>query len=138
MEISIDKVYAALQSLNASSAMGPDKVHPRVLKACASEVAAPLCMIFNKSFVTGSLPKVWLESVVVLFFKSKSRYDPSNYHPVSLTSMCCKTMGGTGFRVGYVSGVQRLGIRQTVWVLEAQINRGSDVFGLLRDHCHGR
>ena len=47
VEISIDKVYAALQSLNASSAVGSDKVHPQVLKACASELAAPLCIILN-------------------------------------------------------------------------------------------
>ena len=48
VENSIDKVCAALPSLNASSAMGPDKVHPRVLKACASELAATLSIIFNK------------------------------------------------------------------------------------------
>ena len=48
-------------------------------------------MTFNKSFVAGLLPKVWLESVVVPLFKSKSRYDPSNNRPVSLTSVCRKT-----------------------------------------------
>ena len=91
MKISIGKMYASLQSLNTSSAVGPDKGHPRVLIVCASQLAAPLC-IFNKSFVTDSLPKVWLESVVVPLFSSKSRYDHSNYRPVSLTPVCCKTM----------------------------------------------
>ena len=58
MEISLDKVYAALYTLNTGSAVGPDNIHPQVLKACALQLVAPLCIIFNKSFVTGLLSKV--------------------------------------------------------------------------------
>ena len=92
VEITIDKEYAASQSRNTSLAVGSDKVHPPVLKACASQLAAPLCISFNKLFVTGPLPKVWLQFVVVPLFKSKSKYNHSNYRSVSLTSVCCKTM----------------------------------------------
>ena len=67
-------------------------MHPRVLKACAPQLAILLTSIFNISLASGLLPVVWLESVVIPLFKAKSRYDPENYCPVTLTSVCCKTM----------------------------------------------
>ena len=38
MQMLVDKVYAALQSLNAGLAVGPDKVHLWVLKAWDSNI----------------------------------------------------------------------------------------------------
>ena len=40
-------------------------------------------MIFNKSLEEGTLPSVWLESIIVPLFKAKSRYGPMNYRPES-------------------------------------------------------
>ena len=90
--VTVDKVCEVLQYLDDDSAVGPDRVHPLVLKSCASQIAVPLTMIFNRSLATGMLPDVWLESVVIPLFKAKSRYDSRNYRPVSLASVCCKTM----------------------------------------------
>ena len=59
---------------------------------CALQLSVPLAMTFKNSFETGSLPEVWLKSIVVPLFKANSRYDPGNYRPVRLTSVCCKTM----------------------------------------------
>lgn len=47
VEMLVDKVCAALKSLNTGSAVGPDKVRPLVLKSCASQLAALLHLIFN-------------------------------------------------------------------------------------------
>ena len=69
-----------------------DNLHLRVLKMCALQLSVPLAMIFKNSFETGSFPEVWLKSIMVPLFKAKSRHDPGNYRPVSLTSVCCKTM----------------------------------------------
>ena len=41
---------------------------------------------------SGCLPALWKWSVVVPLFKSGSRCSPSNYRPISLTSVCCKTL----------------------------------------------
>ena len=90
--ISMDRVAEAIKALDANSAMGPDGVHPMVLKSCIVAVVYPLSIIFEKSLDLGILPETWKKSSVVPIFKSKSRYDPSNYRPVSLTSICCKTM----------------------------------------------
>ena len=92
IEISVGGVYDVLQNLDCNSEVGPDQMHPRVLKACAHQLAVPLTKIFNMSLTSGLLSVVWLQSVVIPLFKTKSRYDPGYYCPVSLTSACCKTM----------------------------------------------
>ena len=90
--VTVADVYERLLSLDDSSAMGPDGIHPKLLKECAGELAYPLQLIFDKSLQTSCVPVAWLESCVIPLFKAKSRYVSLNYRPVSLTSVCCKTM----------------------------------------------
>jgi hypothetical protein len=90
--ITLDEVLAVLSALDANSSMGPDGLHPCLLKSCATSLAYPLWSIFNQSLNQGCLPVLWKQSLVVPIFKSKSRFDPGNYRPVSLTSVCCKSM----------------------------------------------
>ena len=92
LHISIQDVDLALSKLNVSSAPGGDGVHPQFLKSCSDVVAYPLLLIFVRSLRSGQLPMAWKSSVIVPLFKSGSRCSPSNYRPVSLTSICCKTM----------------------------------------------
>ena len=40
----------------------------------------------------GSIPQGWKQAFVCRIFKKGSRKLPSNYRPVSLTSVCCKVM----------------------------------------------
>lgn len=87
-----EDVLDVLLALDASSAVGPDDIHPRLLKSCAVELSYPLTTIFKRSLQLGVLPSLWLTSLVVPLYKSKSRYSPLNYRPVSLTSVCCKSM----------------------------------------------
>ena len=47
-----------------------------------------------KSFKDGEVPKQWREANVTPLFKKGCKPDPSNYRPVSLTSVCCKLMEG--------------------------------------------
>ena len=92
VEISVERVCSVLRSLDAGSAMGPDEVHPRLLRECAAYLASPLQQIFSRSLESRVLPDVWKSSIVLPLFKSKSRYDSANYRHVSLTSVCCKAM----------------------------------------------
>jgi hypothetical protein len=48
--------------------------------------------IFKLSYRTGELPKSWKEANITALFKKGKRSDPSNYRPVSLTSIACKIM----------------------------------------------
>ena len=92
LDITVQKVETMLRETDVNTAMGPDNIHPKVLKMCAQELAHPLYQIFVQSLQEGSLPDAWKKSVVVPIFKKGSRFDPFNYRPVSITSVPCKKM----------------------------------------------
>ena len=49
-------------------------------------------MLFNTSFSLARLLKDWKTSKIVALHKKGNKNDPSNYRPVSLTSIVCKAM----------------------------------------------
>ena len=70
--------------------MGPDRLHPRVLKETARAVAPILQILFSKSLENGEVPDDWKQANIAPIFKKGGRYCPSNYRPVSLTCVCSK------------------------------------------------
>lgn len=90
--ITTELVKKLLQELNPSKLMGPDGVHPRILRELCDVVALPLKMIFETSLRTGIVTRAWREANVSPIFKKEDRSQPSNYRPVSLTSVVCKVM----------------------------------------------
>ncbi len=71
-------------------AIGPDGIHPHVLNEVPA-FAKPLYILFKQSMDTGSLPSDWTDANICAIHKKKSRTDPNNYRPVSLTSHVIKT-----------------------------------------------
>ena len=47
--------------------MGPDDIHPRVLKEMADLVAEPLSIIFEKSWLSGEVPSDWKRETLLPF-----------------------------------------------------------------------
>ena len=92
LTFSQDDVKTLLTNIDGSSAMGPDELHPLILKNCADVISHPLHVIFSRSLSEGIVPEAWKISTVVPIYKKGNRYDPLNYRPISLTSVCCKTM----------------------------------------------
>ena len=90
LDLSTVKQY--LKSLDIFSSMGPDGIHPHLLQSCADQLAYPLYLIFKASLSSGLLPNLWKVSNVVPIFKKGSRTIPLNYRPISLTSVCVKTL----------------------------------------------
>ena len=88
--ITTEGIYKLLQKCNPCKAYGPDKIPARMLKECALELAPLLCTIYEVSITSGTVPKDWNHANVTAIFKKGSRYDASNYRPVSLTCLCCK------------------------------------------------
>ena len=92
IQITISGVEKLLKKLQVNKATGPDGIPARILKECASSVAPILQKIYQKSISTGTLPKAWLNANVSPVFKKGDRSLPSNYRPVSLTSIACKQL----------------------------------------------
>lgn len=89
-----NEIEKRLNKLNINKSTGVDNVHPRVLKECANSLAKPFSIIFNKSYLSGELPEMWSCANVTPLFKKGDKMDPSNYRPISLTSIICKLMKG--------------------------------------------
>nr|XP_047132600.1 uncharacterized protein LOC124811285 [Hydra vulgaris] len=90
-EFSISIIQKHLSNLNMYKSVGPDNVYPKVLKECSESLSSSLAIIFVESFITGSIPKLWSCANVVPLFKKENKLDPTNYRPVSLTSIVDRT-----------------------------------------------
>jgi len=92
LEITFDThvVLQKLQQLKTDKSPGPDGIHPAVLKHCADAVSILLSMIFQTCYSTGCVPTDWRLANITPLLKKRAKSDPSNYRPVSLTSVACK------------------------------------------------
>ncbi|KAF1472525.1 hypothetical protein FQV18_0001444, partial [Eudyptula minor novaehollandiae] len=87
-----EAVNNLLCHLDAHKSMGPDGIHPRVLRELAEELAKPLSIVCQQSWLTGEVPDDWRLANVTPIYKKGWKEDPGNYRPVSLTSVSGKIM----------------------------------------------
>ncbi|PKU42336.1 rna-directed dna polymerase from mobile element jockey-like [Limosa lapponica baueri] len=78
--------------LDMQKSMGPDGMHPRVLRELAGELTKPLSIIYQQSWSTGELPDDWRVANVTPIYKKGQKEDQGNYRPVSLTLILGKIM----------------------------------------------
>ena len=78
--------------MNPSKALGPDELHPRVLKELASELGSVFAHLFQQSIDSGEIPKELSLANDCARFKKADRSLACNYRPVSLTCVPCKLL----------------------------------------------
>ncbi|KFV84315.1 RNA-directed DNA polymerase from mobile element jockey, partial [Struthio camelus australis] len=82
-----DQVRDLLSKLDIPKSMGPDGMHPRVLRKLADVIARPLSIILERSWRSGEVPEDWKKASVTPVFKKGKEEEPGNSRPVSLTSI---------------------------------------------------
>ena len=92
IEVKTTEVIKQLKGLRTQKSCGPDGVHPYLLKHLAEQMAIPLTLIFNVTIQTGKIPEIWKQGIVSALFKKGKRCLPSNYRPITLTSVACKVL----------------------------------------------
>lgn len=90
--ISADQVRTELRRLHPRKAAGPDRVCPRLLRACAAELGHPLQQVYNLSLRLGRVPSLWKTSCIVPVPKKSRPSELNDYRPVALTSHVMKTL----------------------------------------------
>lgn len=86
------EVEKELSRLKSSFSVYTDGIPSFVLKQCATSLALPLCLIYNHSLHTASVPLSWKVSHIIPIFKKGKKTEPSNYRPISLGSNYCKVL----------------------------------------------
>ncbi|KFQ21312.1 hypothetical protein N332_13222, partial [Mesitornis unicolor] len=81
-----------LHHLDTHKSMGPDGIHPRILRELAKVLAKPLSITYQQSWLTGEVPVDWRLANVTPIYKKGQKEDPGNCRPVSLTSVPGKVM----------------------------------------------
>ena len=81
-----------LKGLNPSKALGPDELHPRVLKELASELGPVFAHLFHLSIDTGEIPKEWSLANICPIFKKGDGSLACNYRPAYQTCVSCKLL----------------------------------------------
>lgn len=78
--------------LDIHKSMGPEGIHPRVLRESVKELPNPLSITYQKSWLTGEVPADWKLANVMPICKKGRKDDLGNYRPVSLTLAPDKVM----------------------------------------------
>lgn len=85
-------VSKAIKSLKASNSCGPDNISVKLLQNTNNSISDPLAILFRKSLAEGYVPQDWRDAHVVPIFKKGAKSKPSNYRPISLTSVICRLL----------------------------------------------
>ena len=85
-------VYKQLCQIDPSKSSGPDGIPGRLLTEGATQLAEPLTKVFNMSLQSGDLPNDWKKGNITPIYKKGDKHKPSNYRPISLTSLVVKVL----------------------------------------------
>ena len=86
------RILDILNNLNVNKAVGPDKIHGRLLKNCSNVLSRPLSILFRKCYKSSIIPSEWKMALVVPVHKKGPKADVENYRPISLISLVMKVM----------------------------------------------
>ena len=76
-----EHIQKLLGNINFNKACGPNEIHGKILKKCASNLTFPLSCLFKLSYNSGIIPSEWKLAHVVPVHKKSSKDNVENYRP---------------------------------------------------------
>jgi hypothetical protein len=92
IKISEKDVVAYINKLKVTKSPGPDGIYPVVLKELNNVLAGTLVKLFNNSLKHGEVPEDFKLANITPIFKKGDKRLPSNFRPISLTSVVGKIL----------------------------------------------
>ena len=90
IEINPTVIKNAIDKIKNSSSKTPDDIPSVFIKNCYTSLLVPLSILFNMILQTGKIPDFWRKALIIPIYKKGVSSDPSNYRPISLTSVLCR------------------------------------------------
>ena len=79
--IEIEKIISKLEPKKSS---GHDGISNKLIKDLSDVISYPMTIIFNQSIQTGRFPTAMKWADITPLYKSKNKYETTNYRPISL------------------------------------------------------
>ena len=92
MNFSSLEVLRKLKTIDGSKGPGPDKLPPSLVKDCATSLAVPVSILFNRSLAEACFPEFWKTASITPIHKSGSLNDVENYRGISILSCLPKVL----------------------------------------------
>ena len=86
------EVCNIITSMKGKTSSGHDHLSSKFIQTIKNSICKPLCIIMNKSFETGLIPKSMKIAKVIPIYKSKGKKEMSNYRPISLLPSTSKIL----------------------------------------------
>ena len=90
IDINSSHVISAIKQLSDKQSLTPEGIPSYFIKRVSDTLLPHLTFFYQRSLISGSVPKQWNEAIVIPLLKKPPRIDPKNYRPISLTSSFCK------------------------------------------------
>ena len=91
-EIEPDEVFKILKSLDVHKSADIFNISPKLIRIAAPALCLPLTHIFNMTFVQGVFPDLLKIAKIIPVHKGDSKFDASNYRPISLLPIISKIL----------------------------------------------
>ena len=86
----VDTLVSHIKRLPTHKAPGPDHIKAEMLKSLVTDIAPVLSLLFTLCYQWCYTPSLWRQAQVFPIYKKGDASDPSNFRPISLTSVMRK------------------------------------------------